>query len=148
LLEAIFLLVSLTYTFLYTLSWVKFQKYQFLERSYDIVAQHHEYSQKWHWFKGLNQFVFFYLLSVKFGYLIGFVDIIFYWILFDGWLNKSVLKRNFFYVGTTGKIDKAIQWVNNGIKTVYKQSSPAFISAVIKISLLIYSIFLLFTRGF
>lgn len=129
-LKLIIFLISLVPTFIYLLSWVKFQKYQFLERDYDIVAKHQEYSRNWHFYKGLNQIAFFIPMIVLFGLPLAIIDSIIYWICFDGWLNISVLKRKFFYVGNSAKIDKILQYSSKlGMQ-------PDLFAAIIKISLL------------
>lgn len=138
--KSIWLLISFIITFVYLLSWIKFQKYQFLERDYNIVAKHSEYSRKWHFFKGLNQVIFFYLIFISFGFKIALIDSTMFWIFFDGWLNLSVLKREFFYVGNTSKIDKTIQSISQGIQIVYKKVTPSLLSAFVKITTLIISL--------
>lgn len=133
------LFVSLIITSIYTLSWIKFQKYQFLERDYNIVARHKEYSQLWHKWKAVNQGIFFFVMLILCGLKLTLVNVIFYWIIFDGFLNISVLNKPFFYVGTTAKTDIRLHQLAAFLKT-----TPSNLAAALKIILLIFSIISLF----
>lgn len=139
------------FTFGYLFTWVKFQNYQFLERDYNKVARNKEYSQLWHLWKGANQIIFFTLIYFTFGKYITFVNIIFYWILFDGLLNRIVLNRPFFYIGQTAFIDKQFhkfsEWINSSwLNKITKRFiiNPYILSGCLKIGLLLLSIRLLF----
>lgn len=136
---SIFLLISLLITSIYTLSWVKFQKYQFLERDYNIVAKHKEYSKKWHTWKAVNQGIFFFVMFLVFGYSITLTNMIFYWIIFDGFLNITVLKKPFFYVGQTAETDIKVQQLSK-----FFRISPLYFAFILKIILFVVSILLLF----
>jgi len=137
--------ISLIITVLYTLSWVKFQKYQFLERDYSKVAKHPEYSKGWHFWKGVNQLIFFSIMFFLVGARIATMDLIIYWILFDGLMNKTILKREFFYIGTTAQTDISFRKISHLINIPFKTKlSPYLISGIVKIGLLITSIILLF----
>lgn len=129
----------------YTVSWVKFQKYQFLERDYSKVANHPEYSKGWHFWKGVNQLIFFSIMFFLVGPRIAAMDLIIYWIMFDGLFSKTILKREFFYIGTTAQTDKSFRKLSSLINIPFKNKlSPYAITAIIKIGLLITSIILLF----
>lgn len=142
---SIIFLVSISITFLYALSWVNYTKNQFSERDYNIVVKHPEYGKKWHYWKWFNQVLFFTLLAGIFYWKIVIMNIILYWILFDGLLNKKVLNREFFYIGNTSSIDKFQQQLITLINIPFsKKISPSSFSAFIKIILLISSIIFIF----
>lgn len=135
------LLLSILFTLGYTWSWIKFQQYQFLERDYNIVGRYPKYSKNWHYWKGINQIVFFSILTFTFGWQLALINSIIFWILFDGIFNKIVLKREFFYVGKTAQTDKTIRKFLSWVNTPYnnKITSENF-SAFIKFLLLTISI--------
>jgi hypothetical protein len=133
------LIISIAVTVIYLLSWIQFQKYQFLERDYNKVVKNQEYSKKWHYWKGLNQLIFFAVVFLFASWKITLVCMAFYWIGFDAFFNKIVLKRDFFFVGTTSTIDKTLQAISKKLHI----SSTTF-SAILKIGLLAISVILLF----
>lgn len=133
------LIISVAVTVIYLLSWVQFQKYQFLERDYNKVAKNQEYSRKWHYWKGLNQLIFFAVVFLFASWKITLVCMAFYWISFDAFFNKIILKRNFFFIGTTSAIDKFLQKISTKLHI-----SPNLVSAILKIGFLLSSIILLF----
>lgn len=132
-------------TLIYTFSWVRFQKYQFLERNYDIVAKHPEYSKKWHFWKGINQVSFFGIMLFTIGWKLTLLNALIFWVLFDALINKLILKRPFFFVGTTAFTDVTIQKSAKLISSPFKNSlKPEVLSGVLKILLIILIIILLF----
>jgi hypothetical protein len=147
-----FVMMSLVFTAAFVFSWVKFQQYQFLERDYDIVAKNKHLSKLWHLWKGVNTLIWVCLISFIFGFKVGFLNLILYWILFDGLLNIIVLKKGFFYIGTTATIDSIFHkistwwntsWVNT--LTINKfPLNPIILSATVKLILLIATIKLIF----
>jgi hypothetical protein len=137
--------ISIIVTLTYTISWVKFQQFQFLERDYSKVAKHPEYSKGWHFWKAVNQLLFFSIMFFLVGPRIAAMDMIIYWILFDGIFNKTVLKREFFYIGTTAQTDISFRKLAHLINIPFKQKlSPFAVSGFVKIALLITSIILIF----
>ncbi len=145
-----YLAISLVFTFGYLFTWIKFQNYQFLERDYNIVVRHKEYSKRWHFWKGFNNIIFFSLLWFAFSRHIAFINVAFYWIFFDGLLNKMVLNRPFFYIGQTAFIDKIFhnssEWFNTlWISRVIKvKANPYIISGCMKLLLMFLSIRIIF----
>lgn len=140
------LFISLIITFVYLYSWVKFQQYQFLERDYNIVHKHKEYSQKWHKWKLINSTPYFLLFLTIFGFAITFINVMFYYILFEGIFNRKVLNKEFFYVGTTAVMDKKIQQFVMFLRKFkpLRNLSPQKFSAILKLTLLASAIFLYF----
>lgn len=125
-------LISIIFTSIYVFSWVNFQKYQFLERDYNIVGRYPGYSKKWHLYKALNQILFFILMLPFFGLPLTLFNMVWYWIMFDGFLNKVVLKQKFFYVGNTAKLDKTFVHLASVLKM-----TPEKLITIIKIFLAI-----------
>ena len=144
----VILLISLVFTFAYLTTWVQFQKYQFLERDYNIVVKHKEYSKLWHLWKGANQAVFFVLIGYLFGWQLALINAFTYWILFDGFLNILVLNRGFFYIGYTSWIDRALRstmgFINKLVSPISTKLaiSSEFLSFVLKTVLLIGSLYI------
>lgn len=138
---ALFISASLVLTLLYLFSWLRFQKYQFLERDYSKVALHPEYSTGWHLYKGLNQLIFFTIMIILVGLPIAMLNMTVYWILHDGIFNITVLKQGFWYIGKTAKTDKHLQKLTKLINIPFKNKiSVDLVAASIKIILLITSI--------
>jgi hypothetical protein len=133
------LFTSLLFTSIYLLSWIKFHKYQFLERDYNIVVKNKEYSKKWHSWKAVNQGIFFFFIFILFGVKILTVNIVFYWVFFDGFLNITVLNKPFFFVGTTAATDIRLTKIAKFLRL-----SPSNLAAILKIILIITSIIFLF----
>lgn len=136
------MIFSILFTSIYLLTWIKFQQNQFAERDYNVVVRHKEYSKNWHFWKGANQLLFFILIGIIFSPGIALVNSVFYWIFFDGLLNKIVLGKSFFYVGTTSYIDIKIQKLTELINKlpVIKINSNK-VSAFLKLSLLFLFVF-------
>ncbi len=141
------MIIALIFTFLYLYTWVRFHQYQFLERDYSIVATHREYSKEWHWWKGAQQAVFFFMMSFCTNIHVVLTCVTFYWIMFDGLFNKMVIKQKFFYIGTSAKTDKTFQTISASINKATKNKftkivTPINLSAFAKISLFIILIIL------
>jgi len=114
-----------------------------LERDYSIVHKHKEYSQEWHKWKFINSCTFFLVILPIFGFGTLLINLVFYYILFEGLLNRIVLKKGFFYVGHTAATDIRIQNVVaflNKFMLFKRLTTPAF-SAFIKITSLILAIY-------
>lgn len=146
--ESVLLLISFIFTFAYLLTWVKFHKYQFLERDYTTVANHKEYGRLWHTWKGANQGIFFVLLGSLFGWQLGIINALIYWVLFDGLLNILVLNKEFFYVGYSSWIDKALRSTTRFINKLLSRISiktgisPQQLSFTVKSILLAVSLYI------
>lgn len=130
-LKLIILLVSVIFNSLYIFSWIKFQKYQFLERDYNIVGRYPGYSRQWHFYKGLNQVLFFVIMVPFFGIPLVLFNMVYYWIMFDGFFNRTVLKKSFLYVGSTARLDKNIREIASHIKFL----TPERLALLLKILL-------------
>lgn len=105
----------------------------------NIVKKNPHYSRRWHIYKALNQLIFFYVMFIIFGWQIALIDAIIYWITFDGMMNKTILNRGFFYVGTTSYIDRGVQFIAKQLET-----SPNLVSATLKTIILLIPLALLF----
>jgi hypothetical protein len=92
------------------ISWIFFHKNQFIERD---NSSHTEAAimanKKWHFWKGVNQLVFFGLLWFSFGLVNAALCAVLFWTIFDSSMNKFVLHKELFYVGTTSWIDRQTQ---------------------------------------
>ncbi len=135
------MILSLGLTLVYLLSWVFYQKNQFLERDNSIVYHNKKLSKRWHQWKFVQQVCFFFIIYLHFGLEITLVNIGFYWILFDAFLNKFVLNREFFYIGKTSVIDSKVRWIASKIKI-----DPYKLSAILKISLILLSILYIYIK--
>lgn len=68
------------------------------------------------------------------GFLMGSLT----WLLFDGFINTYVLKREWWYIGDTAQLDIAQRWAANKLHIEHR-----LFSATLKIATLITSILLL-----
>jgi hypothetical protein len=127
--------IFLTIVFLvHLISWVLYQKHQFLERDlYEIKPQEaYEQNKKWHFWKGINHISVYVLVWSLYGFWLMFLFATAFWFGFDILCNVIVLKRPAFYVGVTADTDKFIRKVAELIKI-----KPEYASALIKILILI-----------
>jgi hypothetical protein len=127
--------IFLTIVFLvHLISWVLYQKHQFIER--DLYAtkpqEAYEQNKKWHFWKGINHLSVYVLVWSLYGFWSMFLFAIAFWFGFDILCNVIVLKRPAFYVGVTADTDKFIRKVAEFIKI-----KPEYTSALIKILILL-----------
>jgi hypothetical protein len=129
-------MITLLFTIAYLVSWVFFHKNQFIERDNSTHSEAAIVANKqWHFWKGLNQIVFFGLMWYSFGLWNALMCATIYWITFDSSMNKFVLNKELFFVGTTSFIDN----VTRKIASIFK-ASPSTTSAILKFTLLIFVI--------
>ncbi len=103
-------MITLLFTIAYLVSWVFFHKNQFIERDNSTHSEAAIIANKrWHFWKGVNQIVFFSIMCVSFGCINALLCAVLYWIAFDSSMNKFVLNQGFFYVGKTSWVDRQTQ---------------------------------------
>jgi len=93
------------------ISWVWYQKYQFLERDLYSSNLEEAYANNkiWHKWKGINHLSLYLVLFLGFGLKIALGFAVLFWALFDVLINIVVLKRPPFYVGITADTDKFLR---------------------------------------
>lgn len=118
-------------------SWVWYQKYQFLER--DLFANKPEEAyvnnKLWHKWKGINHISLYGLLLLGFGFKTMLIFAVAFWALFDVLINVVVLKRPPFFVGTTADTDKFLRKLGE-----FLHIKPEIASVLIKVVILIIAI--------
>jgi hypothetical protein len=127
--------IFLTIVFLvHLISWVLYQKHQFLERDLYAIDSHnaYEHNKKWHIWKGINHLSVYAVLWGTFGFYAMFIFATCFWLGFDILINVIVLKRPAFYVGKTADTDKFLRKVAELIKI-----KPEYVSALIKVLILL-----------
>lgn len=134
--QTIVLFITLIFTFGYLFSWVKFQKYQFLEENLEIIKKNPSYHRLWHVWKGVNQAVWFLFMAMMFGAPLALVNVAVFWLLFDGLMNTIVLNKDFFFVGTTSLIDRSLRSITNLLNKLTSRVkitiTPGFLAFILK----------------
>jgi hypothetical protein len=97
------------------ISWVWYQKYQFLERDLYSSNPEEAYANNklWHKWKGINHLSLYLALFLGFGLKIALGFAVLFWALFDALINIVVLNRPPFYVGVTADTDKFLRKLGN-----------------------------------
>jgi hypothetical protein len=127
--------IFLTIVFLvHLISWVLYQKHQFLERDLYATDSHnaYEHNKKWHISKGINHLSVYVLVWSLYGFWSMLLFATSFWFGFDILCNIIVLKRPAFYVGLTAETDKFIRKIAEFIKI-----KPEYASALIKVLILL-----------
>ena len=124
----------------YLVSWVMYQKYQFLERDLYSTDSYNAYenNKKWHFWKGINQICVYGMVFLGFGFKMMMIFAVLFWAGFDLFVNKIVLNRPWLFVGTTADTDKFIRKVSDKIHI-----KPEYTSLLIKVAILICTIIFL-----
>ena len=124
----------------YLVSWVIYQKHQFLERDLYSTDGHNAYenNKKWHFWKGVNQLCVYGIVFLGFGFKMMMIFAVLFWAGFDLFCNKIVLNRPWLFVGTTADTDLFIRKVSNIIHI-----KPEYTSLLIKVVILLATIILL-----
>ena len=124
----------------YLVSWVIYQKHQFLERDLYATDGHNAYenNKKWHFWKGVNQLCVYGIVFLGFGFKMMMIFAVLFWAGFDVLVNVIVLNRPPFFVGTTADTDKFIRKVADIIHL-----KPEITSLLIKATVLICTVIFL-----
>jgi hypothetical protein len=116
-------------------SWVIYQKHQFLERDLvnsDPHTAYHIHNKGWHNWKGVNHLTVYGFLFFGFGFKWMMIFAVLFWALFDIFINVIVLKRPALYIGKTAGTDLFIRKVADIIHI-----KPEITSLLIKIAILL-----------
>lgn len=89
----------------------------------------------WHIFGGILHVWMGYVMEQAYGNGIGLFTGAIMWIFFDGAINSMVLRKEWWYVGSTAWIDIAQQQLGKWIHT-----DPRLVSAILKLSTLVVAI--------
>jgi len=118
-------------------SWVWYQKYQFLERDLFATNPEEAYANNklWHKWKGINHISLYGLLFFGFGFKTMLIFGVSFWALFDVLVNVVVLNRPPFFVGTTADTDKFLRKLGE-----FLHIKPEIASVLIKVVILIIAI--------
>ena len=125
----------------YLVSWVIYQKHQFLERDLyttDPQTAYQTHNKGWHFWKGVNQLCVYGIVFLGFGFKMMMIFAVLFWAGFDLFCNKIVLNRPWLFVGTTADTDLFIRKVANIIHI-----KPEYTSLLIKVVILLATIILL-----
>lgn len=124
----------------YLVSWVLYQKHQFLERDLYSTDGHNAYenNKKWHFWKGINQLCVYALVGMGFGFKMMVIFAVLFWAGFDLFVNKIVLNRPWLFVGTTADTDLFVRKIADKIKV-----KAEYTSLIIKAAILLAVITLL-----
>jgi hypothetical protein len=125
----------------YLVSWVVYQKHQFLERDLyatDPQTAYNIHNKKWHFWKGVNQSCVYGIVFLGFGFKMMIIFAVLFWAGFDLFCNKIVLNRPWLFVGTTADTDLFIRKVADKIHI-----KPEYTSLLIKVVILLATIILL-----
>jgi len=117
------------------ISWVVYQKHQFLERDLvhsDPETAYQKHNKGWHFWKGINHISVYGMLYFGFGFKWMMIFAVLFWAGFDILVNVVVLKRKALHVGKTADTDLFIRKVSNIIKI-----SPEHTSLLIKVAILL-----------
>jgi hypothetical protein len=116
------------------ISWVWYQKYQFLERDLFATKPEEAYDNNklWHKWKGINHLSLYGLLFLGFGFKTMLMFAVSFWALFDVLVNVVVLKRPPFYVGITAGTDKFLRKLGE-----FLHIKPEIASVLIKMLILL-----------
>ena len=120
---------------IHLISWVVYQKHQFLERDLvnsDTQTAYHIHNKGWHKWKGINHLSVYGMLFLGFGFKWMMIFAVLFWAAFDLLVNKIVLKRDWLSVGKTADTDKFIRKVATIIHI-----KPEYTSLLIKIAILL-----------
>jgi len=125
----------------YLISWVMYQKHQFLERDLfksDPQTAYNIHNKKWHFWKGINQLCVYGMVFLGFGFKMMMIFAVLFWAGFDLFVNKIVLNRPWLFVGTTADTDLFIRKVSDKIHI-----KPEYTSLLIKVAVLLATLILL-----
>ena len=116
------------------ISWVWYQKYQFLERDLFATKPEEAYANNklWHKWKAINHISLYGLLFLGFGFKTMLMFAVLFWALFDVLVNVVVLKRPPFYVGITAGTDKFLRKLGE-----FLHIKPEIASVLIKMLILL-----------
>ena len=116
------------------ISWVWYQKYQFLERDLFATKPEEAYANNklWHKWKAINHISLYGLLFLGFGFKTMLMFAVSFWALFDVLVNVVVLKRPPFYVGITAGTDKFLRKLGE-----FFHIKPEIASVLIKMLILL-----------
>jgi hypothetical protein len=109
------------------------------DRTANQTAEDRRLKLIWHAATGICHLWMGYCIGrIAHDWRIGFFTGALYWLLFDGCVNSFVLKREWWYIGTTAQIDIVQRWAAGILHIEHR----AF-SATLKIATIIISILLL-----
>jgi hypothetical protein len=110
------------------------------DRSENHTARDHHIKKYWHWAGGAIHVWMAYTVGEiahdwRWGLLMGSLT----WVLFDGFINTYVLRREWWYIGDTAWLDKAQRTVAGAIHIDHRAFSAflKFAALIISITLLI-----------
>jgi hypothetical protein len=109
------------------------------DRSENHTARDRRIKKYWHWAGGaIHVWMAYAVVEIahdwRWGLLMGALT----WLLFDGFINTYVLRREWWYIGESAWLDKAQRTVAGAIHVDHRA-----LSAFLKVSALIISILLL-----
>jgi hypothetical protein len=120
---------------IHLISWVVYQKHQFLERDLvnsDPETAYQKHNKGWHFWKGINHISVYGMLFLGFGFKWMMIFAVLFWALFDIFINVIVLKRPALYIGKTADTDLFIRKIADIIKI-----KPEYTSLIIKAAILL-----------
>lgn len=110
------------------------------DREANHTAKDRRIKARWHAAGGAIHIWMGYTIGRLFGWEWGLLMASMTWYFFDGFINTYVLRREWFFIGTTAQIDIAQRWVAGKLRIEHR-----LFSACLKHTALLISIILLFT---
>lgn len=111
------MIAAILFTIAFTFFFYLHEKYRIKDEQTPELETSNYLKKQWHKYKGGVQFVFFgFIFYVSFTnesnwlYAVGMALFCasFFWLFHDGFLNSYVFKKEWWYVGSTGSIDKKL----------------------------------------
>lgn len=97
------------------------------------------YSDVWHATGGIFRIAACWVIGRAYGWEFCYAALVATWIWFDGAINTWVLRKEWFYVGTTARTDRAIRWVGKKLR-IDPRTVNAAVKGLVATYLLIYLI--------
>jgi hypothetical protein len=138
-------MIEIIFIILFTLAFALHEKFRIRDEQTPDEGASMYLKRQWHKYKGAVQAVVFSYISYAVYRRTGSIFYTssltlfiasFFWFFHDGILNKILFVREWFFVGTTGAIDKMLQ----------KSGKPYLVAGIIKIILLLASTALLILK--
>lgn len=94
------------------------------------------YSEVWHATGGICRLLTCWVIGRAYGWDYCYMALVGTWIWFDGAINTWVLRKEWFYVGTTALTDRSIRWIGMKLKVDPRSVNGALKGLVVTILLI------------
>lgn len=108
------------------------------DRSENHNARDRRIKKYWHWAEGAaHVWMAYAIYRISGDWRWGFFNGALTWLLFDGFINSYVLKREFWYIGDTAWIDQVQRTIASFLHIEHRLFSACLKSAMLIISILL-----------